>query len=433
MSTPRFSPRVAGISNLVGRRLLMLNAAPSTVIDGDEQAVERSVAPPQDRGPSAPAGRLRVNRIQELAEFAALSREWDALLQRSGERSPFLTWEWLYPWWQHMGRDGELYILTVRAPSGRLVGLAPLFRAPAGPGNWEGCRRLAFLGTGPAASDYLNLILDPQEGCVVVAALVRYLVDHRAEWDVLSLTDADEKAWALSMVRAVFQACSLDVAASLTPGSPCPYACLDGGWTSYLQSRSTHLARQFKRQHALLAKRHGARLEVVERPAEIPRALGALLALHRARRAAVGDATALDQESMVAFLRAAAPLLQERGWLRVYKLAAAGRPLAMLLGLAYRGTFYYYQSGWDVSWSAWSPGMVLQGLTIEHACREGMTEYDFLRGSESYKDRWAPHIRRTVHLEIVQRTPRTLVYRARRRLGHGLREARRRLRALGAR
>lgn len=72
----------------------------------------------------------------------------------------------------------------------------------------------------------------------------------------------------------------------------------------------------------------------------------------------------------------------------------------------------------------------MQGLSVQHACGEGMTEFDFLRGDESYKDRWAPYIRRTKRLDIVQRSPRTMLFRGRRGLIRGLREARRRLRAV---
>ncbi len=378
--------------------------------------------------PAAPEGRLHVDRVGDLAGFAGLCHEWDALLERSGERSPFLTWEWLYPWWKHQGQGADLYLLTVRDVSGRLVGLAPLFRSRIE--LVGGARRLEFLGTGKVASDYLNLVVDPAEGCGVLAALVEYLVAHREEWDVLSLTDVDGDAWTLSMVRALFRIQGFDADVSLEPGFSCPYARLDGGWGPYLRSRSSRLRHQIKQSGAILAERYGARFQAVDQATELPHAIEALITLHRARRAAVGGTTAFEDESVVAFLRETTPLLQERGWLRLYALVVGERPVAVQYGLAYRGTFYDYQKGFDVESSKWGVGTVLQGLSVQHACGEGMTEFDFLRGDESYKDRWAPYIRRTKRLDIVQRSPRTMLFRGRRGLIRGLREARRRLRAV---
>jgi len=378
--------------------------------------------------PAAPGGRLHVDRVGDLAGFAGLCREWDALLERSGERSPFLTWEWLYPWWKHLGHGADLYLLTVRDVLGRLVGLAPLFRSRIALGG--GARRLEFLGTGKVASDYLNLIVDPVEGSGVVAVLVEYLVAHREEWEVLSLTDVDGEAWTLSMVRALFRTQGFDADISLEPGFSCPFARLDGGWEPYLQSRSNRMRRQIKQNGAFLVERYGARFQAVDRATDLPRAIESLITLHRARRAAVGETTAFEDESVLAFLRETTPLLQERGWLRLYALVVGERPVAVEYGLAYRGTFFDYQKGFDLEASKWGAGTVLQGLSVQHACGEGMTEFDFLRGDESYKDRWAPYARQTKRLDIVQRSPRTMFFRGRRGLIRCFRDARRRVRAM---
>jgi CelD/BcsL family acetyltransferase involved in cellulose biosynthesis len=190
------------------------------------------------------------------------------------------------------------------------------------------------------------------------------------------------------------------------------------------------LRRQIKQSGAFLAERYGARFQAVDRATDLPRAIESLITLHRARQAAVGETTAFEDESVLAFLRETTPLLQERGWLRLYALVVGERPVAVEYGLAYRGTFYDYQKGFDLEASKWGAGTVLQGLSVQHACGEGMTEFDFLRGDESYKARWAPYVRQTKRLDIVQRSPRTLFFRGRCGLIRGFREARRRVRAM---
>lgn len=409
----------------------MPHLTPSPVLPRGDRAVDYRAAAVPPSPQVLAAAPLSVERIDTAVGFAGLCREWDALLDRSGEPSPFLTWEWLYPWWQHIGRGNDLYLLTVRNGSGRLVGLAPLFRSWTGLGRWDRCRRLAFLGTGKAASDYLNMIIDPAEGCAVLAALVEYLIAHREEWDVLSLTDVDEKAWSVSMLRTAFLMRGFKAIAWDGPGSACRYARLDDGWESYLRSRCSNVRRQMIRKAAVLEEQYDAGFTVIEQATEISQAMDDLVVLHRGRWAALQRESTLADDSMVAFLRSAAALLHERGWLRMCAVVSRGRPLAILYGLAYRGTFYDYQKGMDMEWSRWGVGSVLQGWCIRRACEEGLTECDLLRGDEPYKDRWAPYVRNTIRLDIVQQRPQTAIYRSLHRLVHGFREVRRRLRGPG--
>ena len=95
------------------------------------------------------------------------------------------------------------------------------------------------------------------------------------------------------------------------------------------------------------------------------------------------------------FHREMAPLLAARGWLRIYRLFVGRDAIAAVYGLEVGGRFFYYQSGYDPAWSARSPGVVLVGRTIEDAYARGLTDYDFLRGTEAYKMDWASDRRET--------------------------------------
>ena len=89
------------------------------------------------------------------------------------------------------------------------------------------------------------------------------------------------------------------------------------------------------------------------------------------------------------FHREVAPLLAARGWLRMYRLFVGRDAIAAVYGVEVGRRFFYYQSGYDPAWSARSPGVVLVGRTVEDAYARGLTDYDFLRGTEAYKMDWA--------------------------------------------
>ena len=58
--------------------------------------------------------------------------------------------------------------------------------------------------------------------------------------------------------------------------------------------------------------------------------------------------------------------------------------------------FLFYQAGMDPDLSEMRPGQLLMSHTIERAVQLGCVEYDFLRGSEAYKQMWANAARHTV-------------------------------------
>src|SRR6185503_7976477 len=79
---------------------------------------------------------------------AALEAEWNELLARSASDTVFLTWEWLWSWWEIYGGEVEPCVATVRE-HGRLVAAAPCMiedRRRFG----LAFRQLAFIGTGLA-------------------------------------------------------------------------------------------------------------------------------------------------------------------------------------------------------------------------------------------------------------------------------------------
>src|SRR6185295_513676 len=73
---------------------------------------------------------LTVERASDVAAFRALEQEWDELLEASDSRCVFLTWAWLFTWWNHLAEDRLLHILIVRRGK-KLIALAPFCLRPS--------------------------------------------------------------------------------------------------------------------------------------------------------------------------------------------------------------------------------------------------------------------------------------------------------------
>jgi CelD/BcsL family acetyltransferase involved in cellulose biosynthesis len=74
--------------------------------------------------------------------------------------------------------------------------------------------------------------------------------------------------------------------------------------------------------------------------------------------------------------------------------------VASVYGILHRNSFVYFQSGYDPEWRNRSVGLVLVGETFRDAIASGCTEYDFLRGTETYKSDWVAKQRHTVSVRV---------------------------------
>lgn len=340
-----------------------------------------------------------VERIVDRVGFEALRPEWDELLQASPSDCLFLTWEWLFAWWEHLARDRRLALLAVRRGD-ELVALAPLALGAAGSAGPLGRLllpdALQLLGTGQVGSDYLDVIAraDHRQGAAEA------LADHLAEdGSLLELRQVPGDRSVAERLAARLGERGWRALERTT--NVCPVVNLEGlSWEEYVASLGRSHRQNLRRRMRKLEQRFDVRLERAGCEIGVEEAFEVLLDLHRKRWRDRGGSDALSDPAVVAFHREVIRLAHRRGWLRLYVLRLDGRPAAALYGFLYRGRFLFYQSGFDGEFGSYSVGLVIMGLTIREALREGAREYDLLHGDESYKFLWAERTRELARLEL---------------------------------
>jgi CelD/BcsL family acetyltransferase involved in cellulose biosynthesis len=180
----------------------------------------------------------------------------------------------------------------------------------------------------------------------------------------------------------------------------CPYDTLDPKEPFDAFLKRTGRRDNFLRRRKWLEKQEGYRIERTEAPGELAAPLTDFFRLHSARWASDGGSQGIKGSGVEAFHRDATQLLAERGRLRMYTMKVGGRAVASVYGIIHRDTFVYFQSGYDPEWRNRSVGLVLVGETFRDALASGLTEYDFLRGTETYKSDWVTKQRRTVSVRV---------------------------------
>jgi CelD/BcsL family acetyltransferase involved in cellulose biosynthesis len=303
--------------------------------------------------------------------LAALAPAWRELWRRSAAATPFQTPDWLIAWWRNF-TPGRL--LAVSAWRGdRLVGLAP-FYVENGPAESR------LLPLGMSVSDYLDLLLDPDEADGTGAALAQGLAAADRSWTRCDLEELPP--WACALRLPAPPGCSELVA----PQSACPVLALPGeaGGLASCLSRS-------KRNHLRLARNRTRRegdATIDSLDGNAKGGLAILLDLHAARWRSRGEPGVLASDAVRRFHEQAIEGLAGDGLLRFYVLRIGERTVGAYYGFHHGARAYAYLMGFDPALERISPGTVLLAHAIEQAIREGAREFHFLRGQEPYKYGW---------------------------------------------
>jgi CelD/BcsL family acetyltransferase involved in cellulose biosynthesis len=166
-----------------------------------------------------------------------------------------------------------------------------------------------------------------------------------------------------------------------------PILRFDGvSWEDYLLTRTSNFRQNLGRRPRKLQRSHNVAFRLASDPARLDSDLDVLFALHRARFQNHGGC--LFCGSAEAFQRRFAATALERGWLRLWILEVDGKPVAANYGFRLEGVESYYQSGRDPAWDWASVGFILHAHVIRGACDDGVSEYRFLEGEETYKYRY---------------------------------------------
>jgi CelD/BcsL family acetyltransferase involved in cellulose biosynthesis len=362
-----------------------------------------------------------IETIEEVEGFRRLRPEWDDLLASSASNGVFLTWEWLFTWWKHLGGRRRLSILAVRS-AGELIAIAPLALRPRNFGRLAPFRSLEFLGTGSVGSDYLDLIVRAGREELALTALAEHLARGKVMLEMAQIRTGgslardlaeriEERGWSPS--------------ASGT--AVCPYIDLAGQtWGSYLAGLGPAHRANLQRRLRNLERSSALLFSEAKSEDERHEFLAHLIDLHNLRRSEMGGSEAFNTPGLLAFHEEFSALARQRGWLRLYLLRLDGKPVAALYGFRYGRVFSFYQSGFDPAYRKQSVGLVVMGLTIRRAIEEGAAEFDLLHGDEGYKSLWARERREIGRLEVYPPRPRGAIQRAVNALGRGARRLARR-------
>ena len=324
---------------------------------------------------------LSIKKVNTLKEFSGLKEDWDTLLKKSRSDTVFLTWEWMYTWWESFQKNKYLFILTVYDENRNLVGIAPLCMDKKKITGIPVLNYIKFLGTMPISSDHLDFIISQGREKETLMAIINYLFQE-SKWDFCLLSNIPSTSLTSKSLRKIMGNRPFQSEISQV----CPYIPLPTRIEDFNSSLSGNMRNTIKRKKRSLHRKYdGFELVIWEDPEEIDDAMTKLFELHEKRWMLVKHKGNFAKDDVRGFHKKIARTFLNSDMLRLYFLRVQGNDVATLYTFKYNNNLFYYQGGWDPEWSTERVGNILTNLVIEDSIKNGYSEYDFLRGTEPYK------------------------------------------------
>jgi CelD/BcsL family acetyltransferase involved in cellulose biosynthesis len=351
---------------------------------------------------------MQFRLVQTRDEFLELEHDWNALLSRSEADTIFLTWEWLWSWWNAYAKTGDrLHILVFRSENGHLDAIIPLYRPMVPKLSVLSPRTLRFIGQGSADSDYLDMIM--AKGCEdeVLNEFWKHLNAHKRTWDVLELAAVRSTSPTLSWLRRLQKQDGLLLRSIKFP---CAVADLPRSWDEYLAALHSRFRTKVRATLRQLHDEHRVLFRSVTQQEELFPALEVLYDLHARRWQSRGQSGVFAGAAKRRFYEHFTRHFLRRGWLAFDFLEIDEQPAASQLCFRYENTLYLLQEGFDPSFGHESVGIALRAMVFKKAIENGIKSYNFLAGLGRHKTQWIVKKESCENVVLGQKTLRSSIY-----------------------
>ena len=312
--------------------------------------------------------------------FLQARDSWDDAVQRSIDKSIFLTWEWLSPWWKFLGEEKQ-FLLVALTDGTRIHAAAPLMSSVH---NLFGLRlkKIEFIGN--PQSDYQSFLLT--EGHTeAVEMMLEYICDRVPDWDLIELRDIPE---ASETARVLTSFSSKSLKFEHRVAERCPIVLLPANRQDFLGTLDSGFRKNLRWRQRRIERDFAVDCKVISNLENVNDSMEKFIDLHQKRRASMKPPGIFSDSRLRGFHLEVASSFAQRGWLALGLLMLNGDPVAAHYNFKYANRMLCYQSGFDPEYSKYGVASLLDLHLMEYCMSNGIYEYDFGRGDEPYKKQW---------------------------------------------
>ena len=325
---------------------------------------------------------LYVERIEGIERFEAERARWEKLERSDPNANVFTSWRWLRAYLP-VARYRPL-MLALREGDDAVAYL-PLAR------GGSLLDRELYLAGNPAA-DYAGMLALPSRAEAAVGAFADAVVAE--PWDGFNVGDVADERLETLVRRLVDRGLRIETSED-TPGRACD---LPDTWETYITERITSKTRvnTVRVERRLAEALPGFRISEPT-AADIDAHVDAMITVNHARWG--GNLRNARRRYGGLFRNAF-----DAGLVRMFVYWDGDKPIAGATAFLddLRSTFGLYMLGFDEEYEKLSPGKGIVGRAIRSAIESGYRRFDFLRGDEPFKARYAPDLHVTKQYRLTR-------------------------------
>jgi CelD/BcsL family acetyltransferase involved in cellulose biosynthesis len=342
-------------------------------------------------GPAYSQSAIHYEVLTEVSQIAALSAEWDALLDRSKCNRAFSCSKW-YLATPDLLPQLQPLVLVARRNHG-LAGILPL---------WLNVNRREA-GFPDDYSDHLDIIAE--DGDIEVATgLMDLALSDAGNYDTLVLKHIKQDANCVSGIQ------NLKIVAANPQELFAAHSCLEyavvnlaRGYAAYRKTLNKHFRKALVRESNQSQRKGILVRELSSGDLDPQRLPETFLSLHFSR---FGDRSTIrtDFQNATPWITKLFPCLFAERRMRVFAILNQQEFVGIHLAMVGRDGMYGWNSGFIPEILDISPGNLLFDFVIRQSCEEGLHEYDFGWWGQDYKRHWKPFSRTIGEIRLSLRS-----------------------------
>jgi CelD/BcsL family acetyltransferase involved in cellulose biosynthesis len=340
-----------------------------------------------------------IGLVSSEEALSALRVDWNQLSGAVESPNVFMTFDWFCAWVRYLIHEDHSdrvrpHVLVLRQDKA-VKAISPLVLRKSSRFGLP-LRKLEFVTN---HADYNDLTLGICSGSQT-DAVVDFLARTTEEWDIVDLRDLRESRDKTSPIESTLDRAGL-LYRIIPEKDRCLYMPISGPWRETKKQKHLRFARRAFSEFEERAQ-DGFRVRMVENPQAECGLLERLIAVEAQKHVGGKPSIPILGQYPEVF-QALFDTLGPSGWITLGLVEQEQRLVAWRLFFRCGDRLWDYLTAYQHTFSSLSPGNLLICAAIDYGFANGLCEFDFLRGEESYKRRWTSQVRQNYRLLIWNR------------------------------
>lgn len=330
---------------------------------------------------------MNVNIISTYKEFLKLEKDWKNIFEKSETNNIFISWEWCSLWLKHFGANQKLLILVIE-DNEEVIGIAPLIIS-------EGKPVVTLIGSNRA--DYADFLI-LRDRYEVIGMIVNFLIKSDC-WRQIDLKRIPESSPNFTALRDSLK--ELKYPYLFRENCISPYVKIKGGWNDYYKSVSKGIKQDIRTAHNKFKLAGDFSFQTYNEDT-YRTLLDVLFELHKKRQDYKVGGSLFEVQANRDFFYDLGLTFIKLGWASFSALKINNKIISVVFAVKYKGVFYYWFPAFDPEFIKYSPGKTHIYNLLKDCFEQGCKEFDFMRGDEEYKFKWANNVLVNYELKVYR-------------------------------